>query len=199
MENKNVRYCLACGYEITEDYGFCPACGYYYETPRKDESGSSNVRTEQNVQQGPTPEQMEEIQRAFQQYAEDYRRRVLENQHKANLFMLGIWCILSGIMSLALFTGNEELLPALLSGFGFGNHELFEAVTLGCSFIFVLISLICCALRKYWIVALASCLLSAFSTLALIYHTESICVYLFLFGLLASLRIKNSKVLFTTD
>ena len=64
MEVKNVRFCQECGREILEDFGFCPACGAFYDKPRESGPvGSANVRTEQTT--GPSETEQEAARAAL--------------------------------------------------------------------------------------------------------------------------------------
>ncbi len=194
MEVQNLRFCQECGREILDDYGFCPACGAFYDNRRKAEQlGSANVRTE--PQTGPTEEQ-EAARIAYQTYMQQLSERIYINNMRLTLVMLVVWVALSFILAACLFSGNETLLSWVKASFVMGGSPVHEATILVFSGGLALISTVLCALRKYWYVAFYSCFASTLLSATLILFDDRICIYFFLCGLLASLRVRNLRPMF---
>lgn len=189
------RFCLECGREITDDFGFCPACGCVYERRSSHSSDSGNVRTGQEAQAGPSEEE-QRAREAYAQYMNNYREQLMLNQLSMTTAMVGIWVAMAALMSLDLLLDDVPHLGSLSRFFGLGNEPSIEGIMVLVSGLCAVITVVLCKLRKNWAVALYSCLGASIVTLPLVYYGGFSCVYLFLFGLLASLRVRNLKGIF---
>lgn len=195
MEVQNIRFCQECGREILEDYGFCPACGAIYRKPvQNDQIGSANVRTESPVQ--PSEAEKDAARVEYQLYMNQLREQIYISNMKLTLVMLGIWIVLSAVLSFCLLSGPGAFLDWVRSTFAMGNSPMYEGAIIASSGIMALVSAVACYKRKFWNVAFYSCFTSTILTALLIFFDDRVCLYLFLCGLLASLRVKNLRPMF---
>lgn len=194
MDIPNVRICLECGREITEDYGFCPACGAVYRRAAPAAEGSANERS---VPQEQTRIEQEEAARiAYQTYMEDFHRQVLNNNLKMTVFMIEIWIGMAAFMIAGLLSGVESMQDTVRTIFGVGNNREIEAAVIASSALLAAVSASLCWMKKYWNIAFTTCLASALVTSVLIYYGDRMGIYFLLCGLLTTLRIKNIRAAF---
>lgn len=194
MDLPNVRYCLECGREITDDFGFCTACGAVYRNPVPAASGSANARPESPQQTRIEEENAARI--AYQTYMEDFHRRVVENNLKMTVFMLEIWIAMAAFILAGLYSGVQQMEDLVMSAFGLGNHADVEGIIILVSAILAAVSASLCWSRRYYDIAFAACLVSALVTSALLYYGDRMSIYFLLCGLLTSFRIRSVRSAF---
>ncbi len=195
MEVQNMRFCRECGREILDDYGFCTACGAVYDIKCKAATAANaNVRTEQTT--GPTDEELLARQQAYVVYMDDLRERMYVSNMKLTVLMLAIWVALAAAIAVSLFSGLEPLLYWVYISFNMGGSPMYEGAIVGASGVLALISVIMCHRKKHWSVAFYTCFASTLLSAFLLLFDDRICIYFFLCGLLASLRVRNLRPMF---
>ncbi len=193
MEAQNLRFCRECGREIVDDYGFCTACGAVYDRRAQGvPSGNANVRTETAT--GPTDE--ERAAQAYMVYMDDLRERMYISNLKLTVVMLAIWVALAAVIAAGLLTGFQPLMDFVRNSFNMGNNPLAEGTIIAASGVLALVSAHLCSQKKRWNVAFYTCFASTLLTAPLIVFDSRICIYFFLCGLLASLRVRNLRPIF---
>ncbi|MCQ2079477.1 MAG: hypothetical protein MJZ38_05430 [archaeon] len=191
------RICRQCGQPIMDDYGFCTACGYAYENPKKVSTDSGNVRTDSSTQ-GPTPDEQARAQQAYLQFAQNMQRQMLENSCSMAVFMLCIWIVMGSLFAVMCFCLPEDLAEQYTGVVGLGRQMFFEGCVLIASVALAVVSMVLCRKRVQWKIATYSCLASAFTALLLLYVGDTTGIYFLLCGLLCTLRIRGIRPLFSS-
>ena len=194
MEASEGRYCIECGYQFFEDYGFCPRCGRQYRAEPRSTTGSANIRTDSQAEA-----QAEQIQRAQQAYAEmaqNLQQQILESNRSFTVFMLIIWVALSAILSVALLSvmgGYVETLNGIL---GLGKVVPFELALFVSSCAAAAVSLATLLKRRYFNVSFYSCLASTIIMGGLCGIGNLNGFYFLLCGFLCTLRLRAIRPVF---
>lgn len=195
MDENQGRFCTECGYQFTEDFGFCPRCGAAYRNLQGPTLGSANVRTEA---QKPSPD-MDEVKRAqeaYVTYARNIQKQIMESGRKVTIVMLMCWVILSAVLAALMLALPEDVLSDLTGATGLGNEITYEGAVLLLSCILAAVSLVYVYKKQKWKVAFITCFASTLSVLLLLAVGDTTSIYLMLCGLLATLRVRNLKPLF---
>ena len=124
MESTEGRFCIECGYQFFEDYGFCPRCGREYRVSPQQRTGSANIRTDSQAEA--QAEQIQRAQQAYAEMAEQIQKQILESNRSFTIFMLIVWIAMSSTMSVALYMLLAGYIGSVEGLMGLGKIASFE-------------------------------------------------------------------------
>ena len=186
MEANEGRFCIECGYQFTEDYGFCPRCGCTYRS-----APSTGGRED------PREEQRRQYQQAYIDNLKAMQEQIMESNRSFTLFMLIIWVIMSGILAAMSFLLSEDIVQQYSGYAGLGKEALFEGAVLAASCAAAAVSAVTVSRKRMFNIALYSCVVSTVVTGFLFWVGDATAFYFLICGFLCCLRIRGIKPMFT--
>ena len=194
MESTEGRFCIECGYQFFEDYGFCPRCGREYRISPQQRTGSANVRTD--AQAEAQAEQLQRAQQAYAEMAQTIQREILESNRTFTIFMLIVWIAMSSSMCVALCMALSGYIGSVEGFLGLGKIITFELALFACSCAAAAVSLIALFKRRFFSVSFYSCLASAVIMGGLCGIGNLNGFYFVLCGFLCAFRIRAIRDIF---
>lgn len=175
------RFCSGCGKQLEDDMQFCPQCG-------KVVSGS-NAEAE-----------LKERERRFTDM-------VMDNHRFWLVFLLAAYAIPAVVMGVVMFAESTALASSIYAspefhdwvvshGYTITEEEIKSYLTYVAGLVLgsgacAAVSLVCVYIRKYWIIAVATCVMAAMLCFWSLFGL--------LIGLLVAWQIFGSKPMFVND
>jgi uncharacterized Zn finger protein (UPF0148 family) len=194
MESTEGRFCIDCGYQFFEDYGFCPRCGREYRVSPQQRTGSANIRTDSQAEA--QAEQIQRAQQAYAEMAEQIQKQILESNRSFTIFMLIVWIAMSSTMSVALFMLLAGYIGSVEGLMGLGKIASFELALFASSCAAAAVSMITLVKRRYFNVSFYSCLASTIIMGGLCGIGNLNGFYFLLCGFLCTFRLRAIRAVF---
>ena len=180
MESTEGRFCIECGYQFFEDYGFCPRCGREYRVSPQQRTGSANIRSDSQAEA----------------QAEQIQKQILESNRSFTIFMLIVWIAMSSTMSVALYMLLAGYIGSVEGLMGLGKIASFELALFASSCAAAAVSMITLVKRRYFNVSFYSCLASTIIMGGLCGIGNLNGFYFLLCGFLCTFRLRAIRAVF---